>query len=270
MEMTAMRVLRGRPLAETDRWGSEEVAVINQSLADEAFAGSDPIGRRIALTISEVEHWVTVVGVTLDQPNLGARESLGPEAYLCHEQFAPEWASYYLLVRTSGPAEAFLGNLRQAVRSVDPALPVSRATTIQREMERVSRMNLQPMQLIWTIAAFGVLMAILGTYGVVSRSVVERTREIGVRISLGARNADLLSLIIRQGMYPVLLGVLAGVILALGVSYPLQEIVYRISSRDVPTYLGVCAFVILTAVLAMLFPAVRATRVNPMVALKSE
>jgi predicted permease len=274
-----IRLLRGRTFTADDRRGGPLVMVINETLAREAFPGQDPIGKRIACCDEpgpdgEVR-WKEVVGVVNDVRAAGLQEEPEPEFYLPMVQ-APDaawnWIDRTMTVVARGERDAvsLMGPMSRAIAAVDPSLPVYNLETMQgRLVDSLAQSRFSTMLL----AAFGfiaLLLAAIGVYGVISYGVTQRTQEIGIRMALGARNADVLSLVMRHGAALAGVGLGVGLAGGLALSGLLGSLLYQVSPTDPPTF--AIGMIVLTAVavVAAALPARRAARTSPMVALRSE
>ena len=272
-----MRLVAGRALRPDDR----TAVVVNRTLAREFFPGLDPVGRQLRLSPwrgDEVPAQ-TIVGVVADVKQQGLARPSGTEVYI-PLAFAPQLQSggaapltMSVVVRADQPA-ALAGPVEAAVRRLDPSLPVSKVRTMDGLLwDAVAR----PRFMTFLMAVFGglaLLLAVIGVYGVMSISVERRTRELGIRMALGARAAALQRLVLRQGMLLVGGGIVAGLATALAVNaalaHTLSGILYETSPLHPPTFAAVGALVGAAAALACWLPARRATRVDPMIALRSE
>jgi putative ABC transport system permease protein len=273
-----IRLVRGRTFTEADRAGAPLVMVINETLARQAFPGADPIGKRIACCEPGPDgnpNWKLVVGVVGDVRADGIGEDPEPEFYLPVEQ-APKAAwdwiqrTMTLAVRTRGEPMTLVGALRQAVREVDPALPLYRVGTMD---DRISDSLAQSRFSTALLAVFGgiaLLLAAIGVYGVISYGVAQRTQEIGIRVALGAQKRDVLKMILRHGSRLAGAGLLVGLGGALLVTRLLQTLLFRISPTDPPTFAVGTLLLSVVAVAATLLPGLRAARVDPAIALRYE
>ncbi|MDB4798872.1 FtsX-like permease family protein, partial [Verrucomicrobia bacterium] len=214
--------------------------------------------------------WPTIVGVVGDRPNLGRKRDLGPQGYLCINQVAPAWISSSFVVETSSASGVLGKTIREAVRSVDVDLPVGRAIRADSAITRYSERTKAGLRAMSGIGMFGLLIAILGIYGVVGYSVTERRRELGIRMALGSSRGGVLRLILRQGLTFALVGLAIGVLLAFGVTMGMGELIYGISPFDLPTYLVVGVLLAASAGLATLIPGLRAMRIDPAHSLRYE
>jgi predicted permease len=274
-----VRLLRGRTFTADDRQGAPLVMVINERLAREAFPGKDPIGKRIACCDEPgpdgAPRWKEVIGVVNDVRAGGLQEAPEPEFYLPIVQ-APDAAwtwtdrTMTLVVRGDHEALSLMGPVSRAIAEVDPSLPVYNLETMQgRLVDSLAQSRFSTMLL----TAFGVialLLAAIGVYGVISYGVTQRTQEIGIRMALGARDADVLSLVVRHGAALAGMGLACGLAGALALSGLLGSLLYQVSPTDPPTFATGIIVLMATAVLAAVLPARRAARTSPMVALRSE
>ncbi|HYH46950.1 MAG TPA: FtsX-like permease family protein, partial [Thermoanaerobaculia bacterium] len=267
-------VLRGRVFAAADRVGAEKVAVVNQSWARREFPGRDPVGQRITFddpTEADAE-WMTVVGVVGDVRHQALSEDPDAEVYWSQLQ-QPQRGSTLLVQAAAGavgdPA-GLTAAVRAAVGEVDPDVPVYRVRTMDEVVAAslsASRFNAV---LFGLFAVLALGLAAVGVYGVVSYAVAQRTHEIGIRMALGAGHRSVVGMVLRQGMGTVLLGVAAGLVGAVFASRLLAGLVFGVSPRDPLTFVLVPLTLAAVALLANVMPARRATRVDPMVALRRD
>jgi putative ABC transport system permease protein len=265
-------ILRGRALSETDREGAPLVAVINETMARQFFAGRDPIGARIRWARLPETTWMTVVGVARDVRHLGLALPEGPAVYTPYAQKLQPWERWTsVVVRSQGDPLRLTASVKAAVRAIDPSLPVTEVATMEdvlaSSMASPARRNL----VIALFAALALGLAGIGVYGVISQTVSRRTREIGVRIALGAGAADVVGLVLRQaialGAIGVALGIAGGALLARAF---LSKLLFGVSAIDPAIYAVMAAALFLATLLASGLPARRALRVDPMVALRNE
>ena len=259
--------LRGRDFTERDNKDESRVVIINETFARRLLPGRDAIGRRFNFSGPDKPYW-EVIGVAAD----GKYNSLGEEAKAAF--YRPLLRDYNtnatLVARTVGDSKAVLASLRGELQRLDPTLPLYNVQTLTDHMS----VPLFPFRMAATVlGSFGVLAIVLagiGIYGVMSYVVAGRTREIGVRIALGAARRDVLLLIIRQGMTLAVIGLGIGFLIAFGVAQLLAKLLFGVSPVDPLTFAGVSALLALVAVLACYIPARRATKVDPLVALRYE
>src|SRR5262247_1557470 len=267
-------LLRGRAFSANDHERAEQVVIIDELIARSAFTGRDPVGRRIRT--SKNSPWRTIIGV------VGATRSTWPRAFawrdspsffLPHRQssgnaFGPVAKSVWIYLRaTRQPA---IAELRQAVSSVNGNVAIAEFQPMREVVARATRQPLLRTVLSGAFAVLALLLAALGVYGVVSQSVAQRTREIGIRMALGARPRDALTLIVRQGMIGVLIGVAGGLAASFALSRVLSSLLYGVSATDPATFVSIPALLTGVALLAAVIPARRSVKVNPMTALRDE
>ena len=264
-------VLKGRAFDAHDNESAPFVVVVNQSLARRDFPGEEPLGKRINTggTRSDGQPiWFEIVGVVGDVRSLELSSEPMPEIYSSYLQ--DPFAGMSFVVRTAVEPEGLIPSVREAVRQVDRAQPV----TEFREMERVvGDAAAQPRfnsLLLAVFAGLSLLLAAAGIYGVMSYGVTQRTREIGLRVALGARRRDVLKLVVGRGMVLTLLGVGIGLAASFGLTRLLRSLLFGVSETDPLTFAGVALLLTSVSLLACYVPARRATRVDPMVALRYE
>jgi putative ABC transport system permease protein len=272
-------LLRGRDIAETDTKTAPGVVVINEKAAHSFWPSEDPIGKRISFDAdaSDKPTWLTIVGVVKDAKQGDWAAKPDEEVYLAafqNEQFlgGPESHSSYitLVVRTTGDPAVLTQALKDTVWSFDRNLPISQVLTMDAV---VADANAQPrfeMLLLGIFAAVALLLAAVGIYGVMSYAVSRRTHEIGIRVSLGANPADIVLLLVRQGLVLALIGSVAGIVGALGLSRLMKSLLYGVKPIDPLIFGGVTILLLAVAMAASYLPARRAMRVDPMVALRYE
>jgi predicted permease len=261
-------ILRGRGFREEDRDPNAHTIILSQSLAKKMFGSTDALGQQLQL--GSVGPWYTVVGVAADVKNDGLASAPDPEYYVARK-LSPDDAmrASSVLVRTSLAAGPTAQWLRSEIAAIDPALPV----TIETMDQRVGKLAQKPRfnaALLSLFAAMGLLLAVVGIYGVVSFLVTQRTQEIGVRMALGATPGHILRLVIGRSMRPVLVGVLLGLACAMTASRLLTTLLFEVQPDDPLTFASVALLLVATSLLATYIPARRATKVDPMVALRHE
>jgi predicted permease len=258
---------RGRVFSDQDSAGSQRVALVDETLAKQYWPNEDAIGQHIR-NGSKLP-WATIVGVVehVKNSDLAGDQIKGRYYYAMYQQ---PFRNATLVVRTQGDPGAAAGAIRAAVSAVDPSEPISQL----RSMSGMVAASLAPRRFVVSMlaifAALALLMAIIGLYGVTSYSVTQRTQEIGIRMALGARRSEILGMVIRQGMWLTGGGALAGLAAALALSRLVRSQLFQVSPFD-PLTFGLTAVVLIAAELAACFvPAQRATRVDPMEALRHE
>jgi putative ABC transport system permease protein len=253
--------------------------MINERAASRYWPGEDPIGKRITFDDDKNNPptWLTIIGIVKDAKQYTWAGVPDPEVYLAALQshdFLGDSGSHMsyitLVVRTSGDPASYASAMKEVVWSFDRNLPVSEVFTMD---QVVADANAEPrfeMLLLGVFAVVALVLAAVGIYGVMSYSVSRRTHEIGIRLSLGATRGEVLRMVVRQGMALALFGAVAGLIGALLLSHLLTGMLYGIRPNDPLTFGGVAALLGLVALLATYVPARRATRIDPMVALRYE
>jgi putative ABC transport system permease protein len=260
-------VISGRDFAARDRAGTPQTAILNQSAARMLFGGEDPIGKRLNVWWGQQPE-VEIVGVVADIRHSGLQHRPEPCLFLPNAQQPNLRAS--LVVRTSGDPMALARSVRDQIRAVDPDQGVSDVMTMDELLsESMARPKLQTVLL----AAFGsvaLILACVGIYGIVSYSVEQRTREIGVRVALGAKPAQILRIVFREGLGLAAAGIVLGSCAALALTRYLSTLLYEVTPTDPSVFAAVIVVLITVASAACWFPAIRATRVDPAVVLREE
>ncbi len=268
-ETAGVALRQGRGLEPSDNEHSRKVAVANEIMARKLWPREDAVGKRFRF--GRDGEWIEVVGVAAGGKYVMMAEE--PRAYFYLPLDQQYRSPVTLMVRTTSDPAAFLRPLQDLLRELDPDLPVYNVRTMDRHL-RESVFALMPFRMGATVAAFqgfiGLLLAVMGLYAVVSYAVNQRTHEIGVRMALGARRADVLWLVLREGMRLTIAGCVAGLLIALGVSFGLSHILYGVEAVNAGVIAGITGLLLAVSALACYLPARRATRVDPMVALRYE
>lgn len=267
-ETVGMSVIQGRPFTNQDSRASAPVVIINRRLASSLWPGRDAVGRRIRLGISDSLPWRTIVGIVNDIGD-SASSRVSTDAYVPFVQSPLTVAT--LLVGAAGDPKAMVKPIREVARSVDPDLPL---LDIMTTSEAHARAWGPYRAIAATMSVFGVLALILacvGLYGLVAYAAEQRTREIGVRIALGATRVDVVRLVSRRGLQLVAVGVAFGIAAAtLVLPKVIRGLLFGASGFDPVVFAAASVLLVLVAAGANYLPALRATRVDPMVALRSE
>src|SRR5262245_25458399 len=262
-------LISGRFFTAQDESNSAPVVIVNQALAQRHLPGQDPIGKRIR---SIGNNWRTVVGVVGDVRQSGVTQSVRVEVYAPVTQavWTPLAQTMSLVVRADAEPEALISAVRNAVREIDPAQPVFNVKTMEAVVaDSVADRRLN-MLLLGIFAAVALTLAVIGIYSVMSYTVSQHTREIGIRMALGARPLDVLKLVVGQGMGLKLVGVGLGLAGAFGLTRLVATLLYGVKATDPPMFAVVSALLGAVSLLACYVPARRATKVDPMVALRTE
>jgi predicted permease len=268
-ETMEIPVQLGRSLSPRDDASAPSVVVINQTLARRFFPDENPVGKRIRFNPDRPDE-VEIIGVAQDAKYTSLRDEIPPTIYVPWLQILPGLGQMNFEVRTAGDPTNFLAAIRQAVREVDGNLPLFDVKT---QVEQASQSLAQERLFAALLSFFGALalaLAALGLYGVLAHSVAQRTKEIGVRMALGAEARHVLRLVIGQGMLLVCVGVAAGLILAFWLTKWLSGWLYDVGATDPLTYGAIALLLTVVALLACWIPARRATKVDPMIALRCE
>jgi putative ABC transport system permease protein len=269
-ETMAIRVTRGRAFGPEDVQSSRGVVVVDEEMVKRFWPDQDPIGKRITRGNPQnpATQWLEVVGVVEHTAHEGLDADARVQLYLPYGQ-VPQRAMTFA-VRTTGSPTAMTGAIRAAVQRVDKDMPLTRARTMDDMMSAAVGQRRFSMLLLAMFSALAALLAALGIYGVMSYSVLQRTHELGIRLALGAERPGVLRLVVRQGMELAILGVLLGALGGLWLTRLLQAQLYGVSPRDPVTFVTVAVLLAIVALAATFIPAMRATRVDPVVALRLE
>ncbi len=264
-EAMGIPLLRGRTFTEQDREGAEKVVVIDKNLADAVWPGKDPLGQRISLPFSE-PFIAKVVGIVGNVRQTALGDDPWQTLYLCSYQDA--WQLMQVVVKSSGPsAESLSGQLIREVRAIDPDQPVVLRTIDDVVGKSLARPRFN-MLLLTTFALFALLLTLLGLYAIVSASVARRTREIGIRSVLGAQPGDALRMVLKEGLVLGAIGVAVGLGVALAATRGISSLLFGVSRLDPLTFAGTAALLLAVTLVACLGPGRRATRVDPVTALR--
>jgi putative ABC transport system permease protein len=272
-QMMGLRLLGGRNFNATDTKTAPQVAIVNEFFA-RRFFGGNAIGRRFNEGDTKNKDgspaWIEVVGVVSDsRDNLQAGGTTSPEYYLAFAQFQFP-GSANVIIRTQADPLAMADAVRQQIWSVDKNAPIADVKTMDAVLsESVAAPRFRAL-LLGAFGALGLLLAMVGIFGVISYAVTQRTREIGVRMALGAQPRDVLQLVLGEGMLLAAIGIATGAAGALALTKLLQSLLYEIKPRDPATFVAVAIAVAAAAALACYIPARRAMRVDPIVALRYE
>ncbi|MBA3346667.1 MAG: ABC transporter permease [Gemmatimonadales bacterium] len=249
-----------------DRKGNA-TTVINQTMAEEYWPGESPIGRRLKLEDSD-QPWLTVVGIAGDVRQVGLEQPAREEMYVSHQVWSGQQMA--MVVRTPDRPEELSAAVTKAIHSVDPEQPVFSVVPMEQVIAEASAERRFSMLLLVLFAAIALILSAIGIYGVMAYTTTQRLHEIGIRMALGAGAQDVMGLVVGQGMRLVGLGLAIGLLGAWGLSRVLTSQLYGVSAGDPATYAGVAVLLGLVALSASYLPALRATRVDPVIALRSE
>jgi putative ABC transport system permease protein len=262
-------VMAGRDLNEFDTANVAPVTLVNEALRQKYFHGGNPVGKRIRFgRPTDKDPWVTIVGVVADQKQDGLDKAVLPEAYAPLAQDTQDPVTF--VMRTKGDPLALAAFARQQVHAIDKDLAVTDVVTLQDEVHGSVKEQRFRTGLLSGFAAVALVLAAIGIYGVLAYLVTQRSREIGIRMALGAQRGRVLEMVLLQGMQPVLLGALAGVAFAAAVTRFIRGLLFGVEAVDPATYALTVFALLAVAMCACYIPARRATRVDPMVALREQ
>lgn len=269
-ETLAVPVLRGRMFTDTESSQRADVAVINETMARQLWRDEDPVGRRFSLTDGSNSYSLTVLGVTPDIVNNEMDPELRPtpSAYLPYSYMATRNTG--VVIRTAGEPAQITTAVRQAIRESDPTLPVFDVETMEGLRQRGFWQFLLFGRIFSTFGLVALVLAMIGVYGVLSYAVSQRAQEIGLRMALGARRADVILLVVAQGLKLAAIGIGIGFIGAQAVKYVIRSLLYNVGSLDLISFVLVPLSLMGVGALASYLPARRASSVDPIVALREE
>ena len=264
----------GRDFTEQDGTGSPLVALVNEAFVKARFPGESPIGRRYTIRGSSAlktpDRVVEIVGVVGDIREGDARRKIDPSIYVPYSQDPLTFANASFVIRTRGDAGALASDIRRTVRAIEPAISVDELLTEEEQTNRLfSRERLFALLSSW-FGGLALLLTCIGLYGLLDHEVTARTREIGIRMAVGAQKHEAVGLVMRSGLGLALLGCLLGIAGALGATRLLGKFLYGIDPADPTTFLAMPTILLIVAGLACWLPARRAAKVDPMVALRAE
>jgi putative ABC transport system permease protein len=258
---------QGRTFDVRDRAGSPSVILINETAAQKFFPGENPVSKRVAVAGGFADG-AEIIGVIGDQRFQSIEAPPEPDVYIAYDQVPQR--SGYVFVRTAGDPSALAATLRREVQALDPNLPVHDVQTMEQRVGGASARTRVTGMLLALFAGVALLLALVGIYAVVSYAVTQRTRELGVRIALGAARSDVAALVLRHSGLLVGLGIGLGLIGALATTRVLRALLYEVQPTDPVVFASLTFVTVIVALAASAAPAVRATRVDPLTALKSE
>ncbi|HKC46210.1 MAG TPA: ABC transporter permease, partial [Gemmatimonadales bacterium] len=263
-------LLAGRQFTAADRAGAPAVCIVDEEMVHRYWPHTDPIGKRITfnnLTDSSIQ-WIQVVGVVAHLAHEGLDAQKRVQVYFSLAQNGLPFLNY--AVRTTADPMAALPGIRTAVRSVDPDLPLANVNTMDQLIDNSTGQRRFAMVLLIGFSLLAMTLASIGLYGVMSYTVSQRSRELGVRLALGADTREVMGLVLVQGLRLTLAGVAIGLLAAFGVTRVMKNMLFGLSSTDPLTFVGISLLLVGVALVASYVPALRATRVDPVVALRTE
>lgn len=260
-------LLQGRPFAVTDKSDSPAVALVNLAFADHRLKGENPIGKRISTNGGKT--WISIVGVVGNTKEFGLSETVGDEVYFPLEQ-SPAVGS--LILRTAGDPMAMASRVRSAVNEAAPETAITFLVSLEDARNDTLSVPRVMTSLLALFACLALIVAASGIGGILALSVSQRLKEIGIRLALGAQPSDVRTMVVNQGMVLVGLGLACGLIVTavIAVAGPLKGYLFQVGFSDPVTLVGVCALLAVVALIACYIPARRATKINPIIALRHE
>jgi len=257
-------LISGRQFTRDDRDGSDLVAILNQTAAAKLFSGRDPLGQVLLLFDKEIR----VVGVVSDVRHQALEKESGFELYLPYTQF-PYFGTLAMVVRSRVPATALTTRVQAALRGVDPMLPVADYQTLDSVVERSVSPRRFILMVLGAFAGTALLLAALGIYAVLSYSVSQRIREIGIRMALGESAGSVRQRVVVRTLLLAGAGVVVGAVVSLGAARLIRSLLYGVGPSDVVSFAATATVLVAVSALAGFLPALRASRTDPMVALRS-
>ena len=259
-----MTIRRGRAIVASDAADGWRVATISETAASTLFPGEDPIGHRVRITGDSA--WLTVIGIVRDVRHSSLESAPGADIYVPMEREPSNYMRY--VVRTSGAVSALAGDIRRAVRALDPTLPVVGLESLESVVARASVPSRFAMLLLGSFAVIALVLAVGGVYAMVAYAVSQRTHELAVRVALGARPTEVVRTVMARGLGAVGVGLVSGVLLALGLARLISALLFGVSANDPAIYVAAPVVLGAVAALSALVPGLRASRIDPIVALR--
>jgi predicted permease len=297
-ESTVFRVIRpgyfqtmgvplrsGREFTDRDAPDSPGVIIVNETLAHRYWPGENPIGKRVTLDDPRVPvtpntpgpQWATIVGVVKDLKQDSWMDAPSNEVFLPFQQsrsfyssISGPFTSMTFVMRSSVEPQSLLSSAQAAIRGLDRSLPVSNITTMEQVVADALWQQRFNLQLLWMFSGLALTLAAVGLYGVMSFSIAHRTQEVGVRMALGARRRDVMALVLGQGMKLAVFGISIGLAGAAAITHLISQLLFGVGATDLTTFAVIPVLLAFVSLLACWVPAMRATRVDPVVALRSE
>jgi predicted permease len=264
------RLVRGRLMTDDDNLSKPKVIVINEALAKKYFPGEDPIGQKIGNGALDPKSMRDIVGIIADIREGGLDDEIWPAEYEAMYQDPDSFSA--VAVRTAQDEKTLLPVLVSTLHQIDPNLGVYGELTMQQQMDATpaALIHRSSTWLVGGFAAMALVLGVVGLYGVIAYSVSQRTREIGVRMALGAQRSSVYQMIMKQAGWLTGIGVTVGLVCAVGASLAMRKVLFAVAAWDVPTLAAVAAVLSVASLIASFLPAWRAARVNPSEALRAE
>jgi predicted permease len=268
-EAMGIRLLKGRGFNSADAAASSPVAIINEALARRIWPGEDPLGKRLRRGLPEYdEPWMEVIGIAADVKVFGVEINTPMQTYAPLAQSPPK--KFWLTVRTAGDPLQSIATVEREIHSMDKDLPLFAVRSMDQVLGGSRAQRLLTLTLLVGFAALALLLAAVGVYGVISYSVKQRTHEFGIRLALGAQAHDVLWVVLKQGLKLTLIGAALGILAAFALTRWMETLLFGVRPTDPLTFTVIAAALTLIALLACYIPARRATKVDPLIALRSE
>jgi putative ABC transport system permease protein len=269
-QLLGVPILRGRAFTDRDVRGAQRVAIVNENMARQYWGTLDVLGKRLSVSQNDKgqPQWCEVVGVVADTRDVLLRKTPAAEYYLPAYQVFTN--NVQVLVRASGDPNLLAQSVSQAVWKVLPERPITKMMTMERIVSDTIGEPKLRVALLGTFAAIGLALALLGVYGVLAYAVARRTREIGIRLALGASPGNVLRMILRQGLLLAAIGVAIGAAVALALGRVLASELFDVKPTEALTFVGAAALMLAMAGAACYVPAARAMRTDPLTALRHE
>lgn len=261
-----VHLIKGREFSDRDRSEAPMAAIINNDFARVYFSNEDPIGKRISF--DDRQSYFSIVGVTEDVKRFGLDSNTKPEVFLPYLQSPSPSMSF--VIRSSVDASALAAAVKSQIQMIDKDLPLDEAKTMNQLLAESNSGRRFNMLLLSVFAAVALLLALVGIYGVMSYTVAQRTHEIGIRVAIGAQASDVFRMVISHGMVLTLIGIVVGLLAAFGVTRLMTTMLFGVEATDPTTFIGIALLVALVAFVACYIPGRRATKVDPLVALRYE
>jgi len=259
---------QGRFYTDQEATQMRHVVLVNEAFVRKNLGGENPLGHKLTIYMKDENVPTEIIGVVGDHKHLGLDTSVEPVAYWPHPELV--YPGMTIVLRTKGDATAVAPAAREVIRGLDPQQPIGEISTMESLLSTSVARSRFSASLLAVFSVVALVMAAVGIYGVMSYSVLQRTHEIGVRMALGAQRFDVLKLVVAKGVVLALIGVAVGLIAAFAVTRLLSTLLFEVTTTDAATFAGVSVGLFLVTLLACYLPARRATRVDPLKALRYE
>ena len=266
-ETMGIRLIEGRFFDARDVDGAAPTIIINRTMARTYYGDQSPIGHRVRPGFRDP--WRTIVGVVEDVKNAGLDRGTGTELFLPYKQGNAS-QTIYLALRTARDPKSLIGPVRAAVSDIDPSLPLAQVKSMDEVLAGARSRPRFLATLLGLFSGVALMLAAIGLYGVISYSVTRRTNEFGIRMAMGAQQSDVLGMVLKQGLGLAVLGVAAGAVGALALTRLIRGLLFGVSAFDPATFITMALLLIAVMAAACVVPALRATKVDPLVALRYE